>query len=53
MILSPTPAFACVYISCCRLAPVAPRKWEKQGWKLYFKIFWNNINQLIVDDHYV
>ena len=49
MTSSPTRHLLAFICSYSRLTPAKPKMWEKKELETVFRLFWNNINQLMMD----
>jgi len=49
MTLSPTRLLTAFLCSYNKLAPVTLKIWKKKELETVFRLFWDNINQLMVD----
>jgi len=50
MTFSPTRPLLAFICSYSRLTPATPEMWEKKELETVFRLFWNNINQLMMGD---
>jgi len=49
MTFSPTRHLLGVYMLVLQAAPATPKMWKKKELETVFQLFWNNINQLMMD----